>query len=308
MQNEFVFSFLKELFDRRRSVDNKVKWRIPFESLKDLKESLREQLIGLLDKENRLPYFFKNPNFINYSNNIENIIDNSGEYRKNNFLLINYIEELSKMKQNQYRELKKYYKVFSQNIDKYANQMISHMESSLSKSKGRIYVSDNSMETIDPYVWENDYYHQLVFGKSVELSRKYNFSLNQHIRIMVVNNPSKLIIDEVWKTALKKYCDFHLAYNIKCGIVLSQTSRFNISLKPLENYFIIPNKLVSIFETRTGIASDMTVKTHSSIVSEFTDIYDNYYDYCSQNRNGFWIEGMSFDEIIIELAKLTDCF
>ena len=84
VQNEFVFSFLKELFDRRRSLDNKVKWRIPFESLKDLKESLREQLIGLLDKENRLPYFFKNPNFINYSNNIENIIDNSGEYRNRN--------------------------------------------------------------------------------------------------------------------------------------------------------------------------------------------------------------------------------
>jgi len=301
-----VFDFIDEIAYANLSPNEKSNWIFQFDSTYDLIDILRNQLKTYFLEKDELNLSFIPSIITKIPKDIERLITKSSKYAEQNLFAIHLPKILNKHAGKlPFNTLFLLKKNFDEVLSVYVNDMVSQIGIVGENTKTKIYVSDRSMEFINPIVWKKDKNHKKVFNFSSTIAKKYGFQNITYVRIMILSNPTNLLTNSQWINALDYYIKYHQENKIKVGIIWD--SYINPPLgESFLNYYLIPNKLLALFDVESGIALEITKNDDSGTVTEFTDFYEELSKNCDLNNGGFWIENKSTSEVINEISSLIE--
>ncbi|HEX7999371.1 MAG TPA: DUF4062 domain-containing protein [Pyrinomonadaceae bacterium] len=190
---------------------------------------------------------------------------------------------------------------FIKDFDERANDALARRNRS-----SKIFITDTTMETVNPDVWRNSKYHRKIIEASERLATKYNLRYVKYLRVLVLFEPHKALADQEWIKSLDFLIRFHKRTGIKLGLCwrIVLPSQFDDRLL---NFYLIPNELVALWDPTSVMAFEFNKRQSSRIVGDFTELYEMILESCNRKHGGFWVEkNMTINDAIKEIASLMD--
>jgi hypothetical protein len=170
----------------------------------------------------------------------------------------------------------------------------------------RVFVTDTTMETMNPDVWRSNKYHRRILEASKRIANDLKLRYVEYIRIIILFDPRNAVLDEQWLRSLQFLIKFHERTGIKLGMC------YRMVLPPivdgrLLNFYLIPDNIVAFWDPTSVLAFEFGKKNSPRIVTEFTELYEDVVDRCNTGNGGFWIEsGLEVSEVVRRVAELND--
>lgn len=298
IQSHLVFDLISEItrFKKNNWIFNQ------FESFGDIYEIIEKQIIEFLKHFYKESFIGKDLDF----DIAKDIALRSEKYLDFNIQTISTYMRLIKQgeifKPRAIIELKEIednlFNVYTSDYAKRISDFVS------SDRKDRLLVTDSTMETMNPDVWQSSKYHKRIIEASKKLARSLNLRSVKYQRIIILFDPIKAINDPTWINGLNYLINFHKKTNIALGICLY--SKIPEFYDPsILNFYMVPKKFVAIWDPNTTMAYEYSVVNHKTLVSEFTEIYNQLIEICNKEDGGFWIkENLTSLQIIKKMTAM----
>ena len=205
VESKEVFGFIDEI--NRLNIDN---WIFSYKTAADLLATIHLQF------ENFLKEYYNNFPFVNYmdvfetSKTFQKILSHNREFN-------NYHEKLVSIKKGlpESRQLWKNKGIIELNevssvmMRKFLDNFL-YSSADKAIAKKTMYITDTTMETIKPDVWEKSRFHRRILESTHQVVRKNNFTVYSYCRILILINPYNALKDIVWIKNLDFLISFHL--------------------------------------------------------------------------------------------------
>jgi hypothetical protein len=169
-------------------------------------------------------------------------------------------------------------------------------------SSRRVFVTDTTMETMNPDAWRKSAYHRRIIEASERLARKHNLRYVKYQRVIILFDPNKALLDDEWVKSLDFLIKFHRRLKIKLGLCCRIVLPLEFDDRLL-NFYLIPNELIAVWDPTQVMAFEFSRRNNAGIVRNFTELYEMIVDSCDRKHGGFWIkEKMNVNDVIKELS------
>lgn len=205
------------------------------------------------------------------------------------------------------RVLYELYKTRDKSIGEFVQQQVRDMHTAITGSSGKTQVSivDTSMETYRTDSWLTDRHHKNILEHSRQIARKYDLKSISYVRVVVVFDPSRVLIDEDWRKTLGYLIDFHQRHKIGLGICYWDLMEEDMR-KGLFNSYVIPGAIVAIYDYLWDQGWYFRIEEWSSIVNEYTDLHSQILGRCSTSDGAFWVKpSMTIDDTLQQIVQLV---
>jgi len=189
-------------------------------------------------------------------------------------------------------------------FDRFASKYVRLIDELNGERKLCIFVTDTTMEYLNPEAWRQSTYHTRILEGFKRLAKSQDLRTAECRRVLILRNPRKWFSNVEWTKSLAQLITFHQKVGIRLGIIKRSFIKETLDDHFLD-FYLIPGRLVALWNSRCANAYQIDAQLNKSVVAEYTDIYEDIMSGCSAGEEGFWIDPkMNPNDAMMSLMRL----
>jgi len=179
--------------------------------------------------------------------------------------------------------------VYDSMFDRFTTRYVRLLDGLLEDRKLCIFVTDTTMEYMNPEAWRQSTYHTRILEGFKRLAKSQDLRTAECCRVLILRNPRKWFSNVEWTKSLAQLIAFHQTAGIRLGIIKRSFIAETLDDHFLD-FYLIPGRLVALWNSSCANAYQIDAQFNGSVVAEYTDIFEGIMSGCTAGEEGFWID------------------